>query len=177
MTEHVSFEGLADYLADLLEEPESNELEAHLFACEACASECERLVGIAAAVRDSVPPVISPEQFEALAREGRIAAENRMSPGQVAEVRYPPEGKLLVHRLGGFDLRRAHRVDVELVDLEGGILTRMNDVPFDAARGEVLIACQRHFANSYPDDASFRVEAITGDEREEVKRYTVLHRM
>jgi RNA polymerase sigma-70 factor (ECF subfamily) len=115
-------------------------------------------------------------EFEGLEREGRIAGVNPMSPGQVVEVRFPPAEKLLVHRLGGSDLRRARRLDVALVDLEGGALLRFDDVPFDAGRGEVLIACQRHFADLFPHDIVFRLEVVIGDRREEASRYTVLHR-
>lgn len=178
MTEldHASFEQIADYFAGFLEESESDALEAHLFACGPCAIELERLGGLAAAVRDTVPPIISRAQFEAFAREGRIAQENPMSPGEVAEVRYPPEGKLLVHRLGGFDLKDASRVDFELIGPEGSVLMRLDDVPFDPQGGELLVACQAHFVEQFPRDTRFRVEAVGGSDPS-VATYTVSHRM
>ena len=176
MTEHVSSDRLADYLAGLLDEPDNEELEAHLFSCQLCAIESERLFGLAAAIREAVPPVISAERFEGLEREGRIAEVNPMSPGQVVEVRFPPAEKLLVHRLGGSDLSRARRVDVALCDLEGEAFSRLDDVPFDAAGGVVLLACQRHFADLFPHDIVFRLEVVLGGRREEASRYTVLHR-
>jgi len=177
MTEHLSRDRLADYLAGLLDESENDELEAHLFSCPSCALESERLFALAAAIREAVPPVLTAERFETLSREGRIAEVNRMSPGQIAEVRFPPPDKVLVHRLGGSDLSRAGRVDVDLCDLRGDSLLRMEDVPFDAARGEVLLACQRHFAALFPHDGMFRLEVVTGDRREEASRYTVRHRL
>ncbi|HSF20033.1 MAG TPA: zf-HC2 domain-containing protein [Vicinamibacteria bacterium] len=176
MTEHLSFDRLADYLAGLLEESASEEVEAHLFSCPSCASESEPVFGLAAAIPNAVPPILSPERYEALSREGKVFAVNPMSPGDVAEARFPPEGKLLVHRLGGSDLSRAHRVDVAIFDSAGADLARFEEVPFDPARGEVLIACQRHFAALYPNDIVFHVEAILGDDRQDAKRYTVLHR-
>jgi anti-sigma factor RsiW len=176
MTEHVSSDRLADYLAGLLDEPDNEALEAHLFSCQPCAIASERLFGLAAAIREAVPPVLSAERFEGLEREGRIAEVNPMSPGQVSEVRFPPAEKVLVHRLGGSDLSRARRVDVAIVNVEGGALLRLEDVPFDAARGEVLIVCQRHFADLFPPDLVFRLELVIGDRREEASRYTVLHR-
>lgn len=177
MTEHVSSDRLADYLAGLLDESEGEELEAHLFSCRTCATESERLFALAAAIREAVLPVLSPERFQELGREGRIAEVNTMSPGQVAETRYPPGDKLLVHRLGGTDLSRARRVDVALLDLEGRTLTRFEDIPFDAARGEVFMACQRHFAGLYPPDLVFSVEVAEGERQEEANRYTVFHRL
>jgi hypothetical protein len=177
MTEHASSDRLADYLAGLLEESHSEELEAHLFSCRICATESERLFALAAAIREAVLPVLSPERFQELGREGRIAEVNTMSPGQVVETLYPPGDKVLVHRLGGSDLSRARRVDVALFDLEGRALVRYDDIPFDAARGEVFMACQRHFAGVYPQDIVFSVEVAEGERREEANRYTVLHRL
>ena len=176
MTEHLSSEQLADYLSGLLDESESNELEDHLFSCRTCADESEGLFGLAVAIHAAVPPVLSPEQFQALSAGGRVVAVNSMSPEQTAEVQYPPEGKLLVHRFGGADLRDAHRVDVDLVDLEGQAVARLDNVPFDAARGEVLVACQSHFADYFPPDAVFKIEVALADERTETRSYTVFHR-
>jgi anti-sigma factor RsiW len=176
MTGHLSPERLVDYLAGLLDAPGDEELEAHLFSCRACALEAEKLFGLAAAVHRAVPPAISVGRFETLSREGRIAEVNTMTPGQVAEARFPPPGQLLVHRLGGSDLSRARRVDVGLLDLAGRQITHLDNVPFDAARGEVLLACQSHFADLFPADIVFRLEIVLDDRREEASRYTVLHR-
>ena len=48
------------------------------------------------------------------------------------------------------------------------------DVPFDAAAGEVLIACQRHYA-SFPPDIVFEVTAHRAGGPVLAARYTVLH--
>lgn len=176
MTEHLTSDRLADYLAGLLGEVGEEDLEAHLFSCNACALEAEKLFGLAAALHRAVPPVLEIERFEELGREGRIAEVKPVSPGGTVEVRFPPEEKLLVLRLRGSDLSRASRVDVDLLDVDGGVVTRFDDVPFDAAGGEVLIACQRHFADLFPHDVTFRVERVVGDRRQEANRYTVLHR-
>jgi hypothetical protein len=175
MNGHPGPERFADYLAGLLGDPEAEELEEHLFACDSCAIESGKLAGLAAAIRNAVPPVLSSARFAELEREGRIEAVNPMSPGEVVEVRYPSGDKLLVHRLGGSDLRQARRVDVTLLDRTGRAVSRFDDVPFDPARGEVLVACQRHFADLFPHDTLFRVEVVLGERREE-SSYTILHR-
>lgn len=176
MTEHVSSDRLADYLAGLLGEADEEELEGHLFSCRPCAFEAEKLAGLAVAVHRVVPTVLTAERFEELEREGRIAEVKPVSPGHTVEARYPPAEKLLVLRLGGSDLSRARRVDVELLDVGGRVVARLDDVPFDGARGEVLMACQRHFADLFPHDLTFRLEVVTGERRQEANRYTVLHR-
>lgn len=174
---HVSRDRMADYLAGLLQAREEAELEEHLFSCHECATDAEPLFGLAAEVRQAVPPVLTTERFARLEGEDRIGQVNPMSPGQKVEVRYPEAGKILVHRLAGAELARAQRVDVEITDLDGKPLLRFEDVPFDPVRGEVLVACQRHFADLLPDDAIFRLEAVSGGRREEASRYTVLHRL
>jgi len=52
------------------------------------------------------------------------------------------------------DLQRAERVQVSVrVESTGDVLFEDHFAPFDGARGEVLIACQRHFAHMPPDIA------------------------
>jgi anti-sigma factor RsiW len=176
MTEHISPERVADYLSGLLDERSDEELEAHLFICGSCTVEAEKLAGLAVAVHRAVPTVLTAERVEALEREGRIAEVKPVSPGHTVEARFPPAEKLLVLRLGGSDLSRARRVDVDLLDLGGRVVARLEDVPFDGVRGEVLMACQSHFADMFPHDLTFRLERVVGDRREEANRYTVLHR-
>jgi hypothetical protein len=176
MTDHVSSERLGEYLAGLLDRGDEEELEEHLFSCRHCALEAEKLAGLAVAVHRAVPTVLTAERFEELESEGRVAEVKPVSPGQMVEVRFPPADKLLVLRLGGSDLSRASRVDVDLLDADGGVVARLDDVPFDVARGEVLVACQRHFADLFPRDVTFRVERVVGERRQEANRYTVLHR-
>jgi hypothetical protein len=176
MREHASAEELADFAAGLLEERATEDLEAHLFSCGDCAVEAEKVFAVGAAVHRAVPAVLSVERYRELSHEGRIGAVNPISPGEVSEVRYPKGQSLLVHRLRGSDLSRAHRVDVSLFDLEGTLLTRYDDVPFDAEGGEVLIACQSHFAELYPHDIEFHIESVIAEHGRVENRYTVLHR-
>lgn len=173
----VAFETLADYLLGGLAEKEEREVESHLFHCASCASRTERLAGLQFAIASAVPPVLSRARFAELEREGRVEHVNPMAPGETARVVYPSPGRLLVHRFGGADLRQARRVDVELRTLGGESIGRFDDVPFDAGRGEVLVACQAHFVDLYPRDGVFAVEVVAGVERKEAARYTVIHRL
>jgi hypothetical protein len=106
----------------------------------------------------------------------RVSGESVMAPGEVVEIVYPPAGKLFVLRMRGAELGSARRLDVELRTTGGVRVGAMEDVPFDAARGEVLVACQSHFAESFPPDVVFGLDVVTGDERRRVAEYTVLHR-
>jgi RNA polymerase sigma-70 factor (ECF subfamily) len=101
--------------------------------------------------------------------------ENRFEPGVRQEVAFPPDLDLLVHRLGGMDLRAAARVAVTVEsERSGARISEAPDVPFDRERGEIFVACQQHFRD-LPHDIVFRVRArqASGEEREAV--YHVPH--
>ena len=171
--------GLLDYLKGALPESDDQEIESHLFRCAICSAEAERIAGLLTSIADATPTILSPSRFAGLEREGRIERINVMTPGQTAEVLYPESGRVLVHRLGGVDLSSARRIDVE-VSAEGGeTLWHLEDVPFDADRGEIFVACQSHFAEMFPPDIVFSVEVAVAsvDQQEELARYTVRHRL
>ena len=55
-------------------------------------------------------------------------------------------------------------------------MAEFNDVPFDANAGEVLIACQRHFGESFPEKIVFAVARHGVDQVDVVATYSVDHR-
>ena len=168
---------LLDYLNGEIPESDERELESHLFSCAICSSEAERLAGLVASIAVAAPPILTHSRFAALEREGRVEAINVMRPGQSAEVFFPQSDQLLVHRLGGVDLSRARRIDLDVCAPGGEALLHLEDIPFDAERGEILVVCQSHFADLFPLDIVFSVEAVSADQHQEVARYTVHHRL
>jgi hypothetical protein len=173
----VPAERLLDYFLGELSAEDEDQVEAHIFACAPCAAEADKLAGLAAAIQRAIPPILTRSRFEALDSAGVVSQVNRMRPGDVAHVFFPPTGKALVFRLEGADLAQAQRLDVGVRTPSGEAVGRFDDVPFDASRGEVFVACQRHFAESYPRDLVFSLEVVSGDERRRVAEYTVLHRL
>ena len=170
-------ERLLAYLLGELEEGDEDQLEIHLSGCAACEAEGERLAGLATSISPVIPPVLTRSRFEALEGAGVVSQVNVMAPGDVARVVYPASGKVLVLRMGGADLGGARRVDVELRTPDGEPIARLDDVPFDASRGEVLVACQHHFSETFPQDLVFAMELVSGDDRRPVAEYTVHHRL
>ncbi len=164
----VPFETLVALFAGELDESAVDAVEAHVFACDACAASHARLAEVVMAARDHVPPVISGAQLERLVAAGRRVVHTAVTPEAVPTARFAPGVDLLVHALQG-DLTGAERVDVELVG-QGLVLEH---VPFDPARGEVLIACQRHYQAF--GDTRFRVHAFRGGLRQTVGEYYVDH--
>ncbi len=170
----IAWSALVDYWAGDLTEPELEALEEHVFACAACAAESARVAAVTEALRTSVPPLLTAALHAELV--GRMPiAENPMVPGERREVPFPREGMLL-HRLTGLDLEDATRVGFVLrVEGTERVLFSHPDAPFDRARGEVLLACQAHFAGLPRDNvAEVRVHDADGGER--VAIYTILHR-
>lgn len=155
---HLTHEQLVDYWTVELAADARDAIEDHLFACEPCAAEAERVAAIVAALRTQIPPVISADQLAALRAQGIAIEENTFLPGQRTSVTFAPGLDLMIHHLGGLDLADAERISLTVRSRASGAVLHHDPIaPFDRARGEVLIACQRHFA-TLPADPVFDLE-------------------
>jgi hypothetical protein len=154
---HLALAALVAYWTRDLSPAETEEVEAHLFSCDACAAEAERVAAIAGAFRGQVPPAISAEQLAELRSRGLAIEENTFLPGARATVTFGSQLDLMIHHLSGLDLASAERVELTVRSEGAGMLHHDPFVPFDAARGEVTIACQRHFS-LFPADIVFDVD-------------------
>lgn len=169
----LSWDTLAAYWAGDL--PDAEPIEEHLMGCGECSRMSERVAAITEAVRQMIPPFVGREQLESLHARGLRIEENVIRPDVETPVYFAATIDLLVHRLSGLDLADAERVDVAVRDQESGqVMMRGTQVPFDAVRGEVLIACQRHFA-AFPPRVAFDVTAIRPGRSAEKKTYLVPH--
>ncbi len=165
-----------DLFAGELDKEAGGRLEQLLFECADCAAEAERWGEVAGGAGLAIPPVISTDALRALQERGELMNENAMQPGEHRQAEFPDGGRLLIHRLQGLELARADRVNLALSTPEGARLARFEDIPFDAAAGEVLIACQRHFGDSFPKKIVFEVERHVVDQAEVIATYVVDHR-
>lgn len=172
---HLDWAGLVDYWAGDLGADELAAHEEHLFGCEACSQLSAQVAAITEALRGQIPMLLTPSLVAQLHARGLRIVENPMQPGERRAVAFPKSADILLHRLGGLDLETATEVRCELrVESTGESITTVEEAPFDRARGEVLLACQQHFA-AYPPDtlAEVRVRAADGGER--IATYTILH--
>lgn len=172
----VSDEDLVAYWADDLAPEEAERVEGATFACAACAEASQRVERIAGAFRGWIPAVLSAAQLEALREGGLVIEEGRFAPGARREAVFRHGVDLMIHRLGGLDLAGAARVEVTISsESSGETLFFEPFAPFDPVGGEVLIACQRHFA-ALPADVAFDVRALAeGDAELTRARYLVPH--
>ncbi len=146
----IGAERLIAYWADELTAAETDAIDEHVFACDACTQESERISSVVQAFRGAIPPVITRPHIEALRGRGNVVVESDFEPGVRKVARFERGVDVLIHRLCGLPLAGADRVAVMVRSESGDTLAVDPFAPFDAHRGEVLIACQRHF-QSYPD--------------------------
>lgn len=171
----VTAESWIDFFAGELDEEAGERLELLLFECSDCATEAERWGAVVGGAAVAIPPVITNAALRALEGRGEMVSENPMQPGEHRQAAFPEGGRLLIHRLGGLDLTRVDRVNLALSSPDGAPLTRFKDVPFERNTGEVIVACQRHFGESFPRHIVFEVERCVVGEGEVIATYSVDH--
>lgn len=171
----IAWERLVDYWAGDLDDADTDVVDEHLFACEACSAESAGVARIVQAFRTAIPAVVSPAQTAELRARGLVVEENRFEPGERVEVIFEPDVDILIHHLSGIDLSRAERVHVGVrIESTGAVVFEEHFAPFDRDRGEVLIACQRHFAG-LPPDVAFDVRVHEQNGRTLEATYSVPH--
>jgi hypothetical protein len=171
----IEYEELVAYWAGELPERDVDRLDEHLMGCAVCTSASVGVAEIAGALRDIMSPFVTHAELESLRAVGRRIRENPVGPGERRAVVFDAETDVLIHRLTGLKLEDAIGIDVAVsVEETGQVMLREPDVPFDRDSGELLVACQRHFA-ALPPNVVFeaRVRHATGPDH--VARYVVPH--
>jgi hypothetical protein len=169
----LSFDTLVDYWTDGLTAAQQETVEEHLFACPSCTERSARLASLQEGLRSVIPPIVSSARLDRLVASGARVRTTDVPAGGTVTVVFSRDLDLLVHRLR-LDLPDATRVDCEVVDAAGSRLWLLEGVPFDPARGEVLIACQRHYEPN-GTDIRFRLTAADAGGAHHVREYLVLH--
>jgi hypothetical protein len=171
----ITWEALVDYWAGDMPASETDRVDEHLFGCDACSAESARFARLAQALRSAIPAVISAEQMRDLHARGLVVEENVVPAGARREVVFKANVDIMVHRLGGLDLSQVERVHVTVrSESSGGVMHEEHFAPFDRERGEVLIACQRHF-EAMPRDVMFDVHAHHASGASSLTQYFVPH--
>jgi hypothetical protein len=167
-------ETLAALWSGELGEPEATSFCEHIFLCDVCAARAERAATLVAGLRELLPMVISAAHRDRLVAGGMRISVTPVQPGVKGRARFAPDVDLLVHALEA-DLSSATRVDVEIASPTGASRLVFENVPFDRARGEILIACQRHYEGMFDGDPVFQVHAVEAGARRHVGEYCVVH--
>jgi hypothetical protein len=146
---HPTLEAIAAWVEGLEEPSESDALELHLLECGDCSAQAERMQRLVAMLRSALPPILTEARHRALLDQHATLPATHVEPGQTGVLRLSNANALGVWVMH-CDLTGVARVDFEARGELGQVLLVLNDVPFDAARGQVLLACQLHY-RSMPD--------------------------
>lgn len=159
----IGHERLVAYWCNDLDEAETAAIDEHLFRCDACSAMSGNVAKFAQTFRAMVPPIVSRDQVDALRARGAVIRENDFEPGVRKKVVFERDTEFMIHRLRGLELSDATRVQVSVYSEASGPLVEEYFAPFDVSRGEVLVACQRHFA-AFPNDVAFDVHVYRASE-------------
>lgn len=178
----IGWETLEAYWLGELAEPAEAPLEEHLFACAHCSRRLERLAALAQGIRAAVlggrtALGLTPRSLERLKEEGLRIREYPVEPGGSVNCTITAEDDAVVSRLSA-PLAGVGRLDA-LHILEIGGRTerrRVEDVPFDEATGEVLLAPSAAQLRKMPAH-TWRVRLVAVDEAGErsLGEYTFRH--
>ncbi|HYC36277.1 MAG TPA: hypothetical protein VEC19_07630 [Usitatibacter sp.] len=140
MSGHADLSQLLAYWLGELDEPAEAELEQHYLGCSECSARLAETEGLADGVRRAfagglVHSVVTPAFADRLHAQGLRVREYRVPANGSVNCTVAPEDQVLLSRLEA-PLRDVKRLDV-IVDYAGGV--RFEDVPFDAASGEVVV--------------------------------------
>jgi hypothetical protein len=172
----IPFETLVALWAGELEAAAAERVEEHVFACDACAASSASLDRLMGSLLGQIPPVLSRALRDRLDARGLRLTEHAFESDRRGRFEFGADLDVVVLALRG-DLTDARRVDVEIADPGGQVHLSFANVPFDATRGEVLIACQQHYRD-YPLNQApeFRVYAVgEGGVRRRVGSYVIEH--
>jgi hypothetical protein len=163
------------YWAEDLAPTDVDRLDEHLMGCATCSSASVGISAVTEALRAVVPPFVDRARVDALRLRGYRVHENPLLPGDRKPVIFHADTDFLIHELRGLDLTNATAVDVVItVEETGDVLIAEASAPFDRDSGEVLIACQRHFA-AFPPNVVVEVRARDATGSERVARYPIPH--
>lgn len=169
----IPFETLVDLWTGELAKAEG--VEDHLFTCDQCAAASAQLDRLIGSLLHLVPPVLTRGLYDRLQERGLKILEKEFAAGARGDAYFAADLDLMVFSLRA-PLADAERVDLEVLDGTGYVHFAFTHVPFDASRGEVLVACQQHFRD-YPStgDPEFRVFAVQAGTRRQVGSYVIKH--
>ena len=165
-----------------LGEADTEQLEEHLFACAECSARLEEIAalgaGVRAVVREArVAAVISGPFLEALRRQGMRIREYRVPAGGSVDCTLLAHEDAVVSTVEA-PLAGVARLDALMRVEAGGEVTeaRVEDVPFDAASGEVVLLQSSEMLRRLPAHVHrLRLVAVEGKAERVVGEYTFVH--
>lgn len=140
---HPDFDELLDYWFGDADAAATDEIDAHLLACDACGAQLDRIAALGRGVREAFAAgrlgvVASPGFVGRLAERGLRVREYRVALNGSVNCTVASEDEVLVGRLQA-PLQGVQRLDCAAEVTPGGGTEWLRDIPFDAASGEVVL--------------------------------------
>jgi len=170
-----SLERLGAWVLSAADDEESNRTEEHLFSCERCAARVERLEALIDRLRAALPPILTQERRRNLEKTVGDVPTSLVSPGETATLQFR-KGTDVGFWVMRHDLSGAERVDCQLFGSDGSPMVSLPDVPFDADRQEVVLACHVHYRNLGAEDVRARLTSFDGAGQARTSEYRLIHR-
>lgn len=181
-TRHPDWQTLVDYWLGATDAAATEAIDEHLMGCDDCGAVFDEIVALARGVRDAftrglVHSVLTPSFVERVKASGRQVREYRVSAGASVQCAVAPEDELLVSRVGA-PLAGVRRLDALFsYSFAPGEEQRLQDLPFDAEAGELLLAHKLAELRLRPShDVTLRLLAVDDAGEREIARYTFHHR-
>jgi hypothetical protein len=155
-----------------LDEAEDARIGEHLVGCGHCTAEGQWLADLASGLRvlvgqGAIQAAVSRAFVDRATASGMKLREYRVLPETSVNCTLAPDDDLLVTSLVA-PLGGVERLDVLMLYPDGGPSQRLEDVPFDAAAGEVLFTSRTADIRALPK-VSFRMQLLaTGPQGERV---------
>lgn len=170
-----SLEKLAAWFLEAADDADTGGVEEHIFSCDRCAGRAERMETLVERLRTRLPPILTPERRRSLEQTAPELPTSPVSPGTSAILEFR-KGTDIGFWILQCDLSGIERVDCALLAEDGATLMSLPDVPFDAERQEVVLACHVHYRALGPADMVARLTAIDGAGQSRTAEYRLLHR-
>jgi hypothetical protein len=167
------FETLVDYWSRALSDEEIAAAEEHLFGCAACTDRSGQVAALVRSLGRMLPPVLSPQRLEQLLAAGAQVRHTPVDPDVTATAVFSPGIDYLIHHLRA-PLSDVRRVDCKIVSGDGHLISDFRHAAFDREKGEVIIACQRHYL-VHGLETRFEVTTFHDTGASHVRHYGVMH--
>lgn len=174
----IPFAALVDHWFGDLAQAEEERIEVHLLGCARCSERLGRLAELGAGIRSAfrhgaVGTVVSQNFVHEMKQGGLRLREYRVAPGGSVNCTISADDDAVVSRLQA-SLHGVTRVDLVHVTEQGE--SRLPDIPFEPAAGEVLFCPPAAGLKKSPaHTARLRLLAVDDTGERPIADYTFIH--
>lgn len=170
-----SLEKLAAWYLNDTDDGRSGDVEEHIFSCDRCADRAERMATLVEHLRTRLPFILTPERRKVFEQATGDLPTSPVSPGTSAVLQFR-KGTDIAFWLLRCDLSGVERVDCALLTEDGATtLLSLPDVPFDAERQEVVLACHVHYRQLGTEPMLARLTSVDGSGDSKTAEYRLIH--